>query len=154
MIEQFFRWQQARVSLLSSPVGSHLDDLATTLVRQGFGRWKVRQRLHGAAHFSVFNTARGMSVEGLHEDLLPAFRTHLRTCRCPRPLRHGRHADVCAVAGAQALVEHLRQIGVVRSPARMPTAPDVPPVMRRFHTWMQQQRGLQDGTVRSAARHR
>jgi hypothetical protein len=152
MINKFFRWPRALAHVLSSPAGLYLDTLATTFVRQGFGRWKVRQRLHGAAHFSVFSTTMGVSLERLHEDLLPAFRTHLRICRCPGRLRRGRRADVCAVAGARALVEHLRHMAVVRSPAPVATPPDVPPLVRHFHTWMQEQRRLQDATLRSYER--
>jgi len=152
MIDTFFRRPRARAHVLSSPAGPYLDDLTTTLVRQGFGRWEVRQRVQGAAHFSLFSTTTGVSLEGLHEDLIPAFRTHLRSCRCQGRLRRGRHADVGAVAGARALVEHLRHMAVVMSPAPVPTPPDLPPLVRRFHTWMQQQRGLQDTTVRSYER--
>lgn len=152
MIEKFFRWPRARADVLASPAGPYLDDLTTTLVRQGFGRWEVRQRIHGAAHFSLFRTKTGVSLEELHEDLIPAFRAHLRTCRCLEWLRHGRHADVGAVAGARALMEHLRYMAVVTSPAPVPTPPDLPPLVRRFHAWMQQQRGLQDKTVRSYER--
>jgi hypothetical protein len=124
MIDKLFRWPRACAQVLSSPAGPYLDDLATILVRQGFGRWKVRQRLHGAAHFSLFSAMVGVSLEGLHEDLFPAFRAHLRRCRCPGRLRRGRSADVCTVAGARALVEHLRHIAVVQRPSpyqRRPT---------------------------------
>lgn len=152
MIDKFFRRPRARAHVLSSPAGPYLDDLTTTVVRQGFGRWEVRQRVHGAAHFSLFSATTGVSLEGLHEDLIPAFRAHLRICRCPGRLRRGRHADVGALAGARALVEHLRHMAVVTSPAPVPTPPDLPPLVRRFHTWMQQQRGLQDTTVRSYER--
>jgi integrase/recombinase XerD len=152
MIDKLFRWPRACAQVLSSPAGPYLDDLATILVRQGFGRWKVRQRLHGAAHFSLFSAMVGVSLEGLHEDLFPAFRAHLRRCRCPGRLRRGRSADVCTVAGARALVEHLRHIAVVQSPVPVPTPADVPPLVQRFHTWMQQQRGLPDATLRNYER--
>jgi len=152
MIDKFFRRPRARAHVLTSPAGPYLDDLTTTVVRQGFGRWEVRQRVHGAAHFSLFSATTGVSLERLHEDLIPAFRAHLRICRCPGRLRRGRHADVGALAGARALVEHLRHMAVVTSPAPVPTPPDLPPLVRRFHTWMQQLRGLQDTTVRSYER--
>lgn len=152
MIDKFFRRPRALARVLSSPAGLYLDTLATLFVQQGFGRWRVRQRLHGAAHFSVFTMTKGVSLERLHEDLLPAFRTHLRTCRCPGRLRRGRRADVCAMAGARALVEHLRHMAVVRSPAPVATPPDTPLLVRHFHTWMQEQRGLQAATLRSYER--
>ena len=152
MIDKFFRWPRALAHVSSSPAGPYLDTLATTFVRQGFGRWRVRQRLHGAAHFSWFSTTMGVSLERLHEDLLQAFRTHLRSCRCPGRLRRGPRADVCAVAGARALVEHLRHMAVVRSSAPVATPPDMSPLVRHFHTWMQEQRGLEDATLRSYER--
>ena len=117
MVDKFFRWRRVLAHVLSSPAGPYLDNLATTFVRAGFGRWEVRRRVHGAAHFSVFGATVCVAIDGLHEDLLPAFRAHLRTCRCPAWLRHGRHADVCAMAGARALVDHLRHLAIVRSPA-------------------------------------
>ena len=132
MIEKFIRWPRARAHVLASPAGPYLDDLSTQLVRQGFGRWKVRHRLHGASHFSVFGCKRGLSLEALHEDLIPAFGVHLRTCRCPRWLRHGRHADVGAVAGAHALLEHLRHLNVLTSPAPVPQLPERPLLVQRF----------------------
>jgi integrase/recombinase XerD len=152
MVDKFFRRAQALAHVLASPAGPYLDDLTTTLVRQGFGRWKVRQRGHGAAHFSRFSVPTGVSLEGLHEDLLPAFRAHLRACRCPGRLRRSRYTDVSAVAGARALVEHLRLLAIVRSPAPVQTPPAVPSLVRRFHTWMHQQRGLQNATLRSYER--
>jgi len=149
MLDQYFRWRRVCADVLASPAGPYLEDLTTALVRQGFGRWEVRQRVHGAAHFSLFRSGKGVSLQAVHEDLIPAFRAHLRTCRCARWLRHGRHADVGAVAGARALVAHLRHIAVVTSPAPVPATPDRPPLVQRFHLWMLEQRGLQDKTVQS-----
>ena len=138
--------------MLASPAGPYLDDLTTHVVRQGFGRWKARHRIHGAAHFSVFARRRGLALEALHEDLIPAFRAHLRTCRCPRWLHRGRHADVGAVAGARALLEQLRHLNVLTSPVPVPSPPDRPLLVQRFHAWMEQQRGLQDQTLQGYER--
>ena len=43
MLDQYFRWRRVCADVLASPAGPYLEDLTTALVRQGFGRWEVRQ---------------------------------------------------------------------------------------------------------------
>jgi len=148
MIEEYFRRRQALARVLSTPAGAYLDGLATELRLQGFGRWKLRGRIVGAAHFSLWSQKVGVSVDRLHEDGLGRFQRHLGGCRCPRPFQHARHGDVCAVSGARALVEHLRQKSVVSSPPPSPPIQEQPPLVSAFNEWTRQQRGLVPSTLR------
>jgi hypothetical protein len=148
MIEEYFRSRQALARVLSTFVGAYLDDLATELSYQGFGRWKLCGRIVGAAHFSLWSQKGGVSVDRLHEDGLGRFQRHLGGCRCPRPFQHSRHGDVCAVSGARALVEHLRHKSVVSSPPPSLPIQEQPPLVSAFNEWTRQHRGLVPSTLR------
>jgi len=115
MIATYFKWPQALTRLLSTPAGPYLSPLAENLTAQGFSYWILRARLQGAAHFSHWNQRQGRSLEQLHEGVLGGFAVHLGKCRCRRPLRLSRYHNVRVLAGARALVEHLRDRAVVTS---------------------------------------
>ena len=56
MLEEYFRWKEAHlVPLLATPAGAYLDELAVELHAQGFRSWRLRGRVVGAAHFSLWN---------------------------------------------------------------------------------------------------
>jgi hypothetical protein len=161
MIEKFFRHRQALVWATSTPAGPFLEGLVIALAGQGFGRWKLRQRIQGAAHFSAWSMDRGVAIADLHEDALAAFHRHLPSCTCPgrpprdggRPSAHpGRLAEPSMVAGARALIAHLRQLSVVKSPAPTPSPPDLPVLLSGFIDWMRLHRCLQDSTLRTYGR--
>ena len=115
MIATYFKWPQSLTRLLSTPAGPYLSSLAQDLAAQGFSYWILRARLQGAAHFSHWNQHQGRSLEQLHESVLGGFAVHLGKCRCRRPLRLSRHRNVRVLAGARALVKHLRDRSVVTS---------------------------------------
>lgn len=149
MIESFFRRRQALAQVLSTAAGPYLEDLVTEFARQGFGRWKLRQRVHGAAHFSSWCGVSGIPLERLHEESLRAFRIHLETCDCLGRLRRSEHAYVSAIAGARTLLQHLRKLGVIRSPAPpLTTPPEDLPLVTGFIEWMRHCRGVTDSTLR------
>ena len=152
MIEKFVRWRSSLERMLSTPAGPYLDALAADLQSQGFGRWKLRRRLQGAAHFSVWCGLRGLQVGELDEKWLPEFRGHLRACSCPGRLTHSFHGDAAATAGAQALIRALRQKGVVVSSAPLKPAPELPELVWRFCDWIRKNRGIQEGTIRAYQR--
>ena len=151
MIEKFVRWRSSLDKLLSTPAGPYLDGLAADLHSQGFGRWKLRRRLQGAAHFSVWCGLRGLQVAELNEKLLPEFRGHLRACSCPGRFTHSFHGDAAATAGAEALIRVLRRMGIVISPAPLKSAPELPELIWRFCDWIRKNRGIQDGSIRAYA---
>ena len=148
MIESYFKWHRSLSRLLATPAGPYLSPLATELEPQGFTYWILRRRLQGAAHFSHWNQRQGRLIEQLHEDLLKDFETHLRACQCRRPLRASGYEKVGVLAGARALVEHLRDRGVITSPPPSKEGPDPPALFLGFCDWMRSQRGVQDQTLR------
>lgn len=148
MIEKFVLWRSSLDRMLSTPVGPYLDGLAVDLHSQGFGRWGLRRRLQGAAHFSVWCGLREVSVAELHEKWLPEFRGHLRACTCPGRFTHSFHGDAAAMAGALALIAVLRRMGVAVSSAPLKPAPELPELVRGFSDWIQKNRGIQEGTIR------
>jgi site-specific recombinase XerD len=147
MIANYFKWHQSRTRLLSTPAGPYLSSLTQELDIEGFSYWVLRTRLQGAAHFSHWNQRQGRSVEQLHGDMLKDFELHLGTCRCQRPLRVSRHKKVGVLAGARALVEHLRQRGVITSQPPSKKDVDPPALLLGFCDWMRSQRGTQDKTL-------
>jgi site-specific recombinase XerD len=114
---------------------------------QGFSYWILRRRLQGAAHFSHWNQRQGRPIE-LHETLISEFETHLRTCRCERPLRLCRFDHAPVLAGAQALLDYLRRCGVVVPPPPVQEDTDRPMLVAGFCDWMRAQRGNQEKTLR------
>jgi site-specific recombinase XerD len=107
----------------------------------------LRGRLKGAAHFSDWSKQQERSIEYLHEDMLDGFKIHLRACQCSTPLRAtGRH-DAIMLAGARALIEHLRDRGTITSPPPLTQKTEKPALLSGFCDWMRCQRGTQEKTL-------
>ena len=147
MITKYFKWNQSVTRLLSTPAGPYLSGLAQKLEAEGFSYWILRQRVRGAAHFSRWNQRQARSVEQLHENLFKDFAAHLGKCRCQRPLRSFRYENVRVLAGARALVEHLRGCGVVTSSPPSKEDPEPPALLSGFCHWMRNQRGTKENTL-------
>jgi integrase/recombinase XerD len=147
VIDEYFKWNQSLTRLLSTPAGPYLSALAQKLQAQGFSYWILRQYLRGAAHFSRWNQRQERSIEQLHESLIRHFARHLGKCRCQRPLRSSRHENVRVIAGARALVEHLRGCKVVTSLPPAKEDPEPPPLLSGFCRWMRNQRGSKENTL-------
>jgi site-specific recombinase XerD len=114
---------------------------------QGFSYWILRSRLQGAAHFSDWNQRQGRSIEQMHESMLAEFQTHLDTCRCHRPLRLSKYADVRLLAGAQAFLDYLRRCRVITSVPPSNKEADPPVLIAGFREWMRCQRGTKENTL-------
>ena len=152
MIESYFKWNSYLRRVLSTPAGPHLSSLAEELHNQGFSYWVLRERLQGAAHFSHWNQQEQKSIEHLHEDMLGNFEIHLRTCQCPRPLRLSMHNDDTMLAGARALIQHLRHRGIIMKPPPTAKEADPPALFSGFCVWMKCQRGTQENTLHAYGR--
>lgn len=150
MIEEYIRWKQTHLArVLSTPAGPYLDGFTTELRDLGFGRWKLRGRVVGAAHFSLWGAKKRLrALEQIDEDAIEGFRRHLRACRCLRPFQHSSHGDVCAVAGAHALIQYLRRKSVITSAQPSPAIKEQPALVRGFNEWMRHERGLKATTLR------
>jgi site-specific recombinase XerD len=147
VITEYFKWHQSLARLLATPAGPHLSPLSEEMKAEGFSHWILRSRLQGAAHFSDWNQRQGISLDQLHESMLAEFQTHLGTCRCHRPLRLSKHANVRLLAGAQALVDYLRRCGVITSLPPSNAEADPPILVAGFCNWMRHQRGVQENTL-------
>lgn len=147
MLVRYFKWNQSVTRLLSTPAGPYLSALAQKLEVEGFSYWILRERVRGAAHFSRWNKRQERSIEQLHESLFKDFEAHLGRCRCQRPLRSSRHENVRVLAGARALVEHLRGCGVVTSSQPSNEDPEPPALLSGFCDWMRNQRGTKENTL-------
>ena len=148
MIGNYFKWGSYLKRVLSTPAGPHLSSLAEELQSQGFSYWVLRGRLKGAAHFSNWNQQQERPIECLHEELLGGFEIHLPTCRCSTPLRATRRHDDIALAGARALVKHLRDRGMITCPPPLTREAESPALLSGFCNWMRCQRGTQENTLR------
>lgn len=147
MINEYFKWHQYLTRLLATPAGPHLSPLSEEMKAQGFSYWILRSRLQGAAHFSDWNQRQGRSIEQLHESMLAEFQTHLDTCRCHRPLRLSKYADVRLLAGAKAFVDYLRRCRVITSVPPSNKETDPPVLIAGFREWMRRQRGTKENTL-------
>ena len=147
MITEYFKWHQYLTRLLATPAGPHLSPLSEEMKAQGFSYWTLRSRLQGAAHFSDWNQSQGRSIEQLHESMLAEFQTHLDTCRCHRPLRLSKYADVRLLAGAQALLDYLRRRRMITSVPPSNEEADPPVLIAGFREWMRRQRGTKEDTL-------
>jgi len=147
VITKYFKWNQSVTQLLSTPAGPYLSGLAQKLEVEGFSYWILRQRVRGAAHFSHWNQRQERSIEQLHENLFKDFAAHLGKCRCQRPLRSFRYENVRVLAGARALVEYLRDCGVVTSSPPSEGDPEPPALVSGFCHWMRNQRGTKENTL-------
>ena len=147
MITEYFKWHQYLTRLLATPAGPHLSPLSEEMKAQGFSYWILRSRLQGAAHFSDWNQRQGRSIEQMHESMLAEFQTHLDTCRCHRPLRLSKYADVRLLAGAQAFLDYLRRCRVITSVPPSNKEADPPVLIAGFREWMRCQRGTKENTL-------
>ena len=152
MIASYFKWGSYLKRVLSTPAGPYLSSLAEELHRQGFSYWILRGRLKGAAHFSDWNRRQEGLIEHLHEDMFGRFEIHLRACRCPAPLRLSKHQEETALAGARALIEHLRRRGIIKSPPPLTKEAEPPALLSGFCYWMRCQRGTQEKTLHAYGR--
>jgi site-specific recombinase XerD len=147
VITEYFKWHQYLTRLLATPAGPHLSALSEEMKAQGFSYWILRSRLQGAAHFSDWNQRQGRSIEQMHESMLAEFQTHLDTCRCHRPLRLSKYADVRLLAGAQAFLDYLRRCRVITSVPPSNKEADPPVLIAGFREWMRCQRGTKENTL-------
>lgn len=147
MIEEYFKWRTTLKRVLATPAGPYLSGFTAELAGDGFSYWILRNRVAGAAHYSLWCERKALSLDQLHEDGLASFQKHLRVCRCERPFRRSQRQDVQTISGARAFVEYLRKSGVVTSPPPMVKEPELPTLLADFKDWMQRERGVKNVTV-------
>jgi hypothetical protein len=148
MLTNFFAAERALRRLRCGLAGAQADDFARDLSESGYSRETARDYLRAAAHFASRAAREGLSVCGLDERALEAFRHHLPLCRCLGRYRgRYRRTHANAVRGARFL-GHLRRAGAA-APATAIAKGDRWPILDEFAAWMRQHRGVANSTLRT-----
>lgn len=142
MLERFFKARFVLERFRASPVGSHIDGFAASLVGQGYSFQAGGSCLRHAVHLGRWLAPRGVPLESLDEVVTASFMAHLPTCDCAdeRPGSHER-----ALARVRVFREYLQDVGVVPHP---PPATPEEPLLTEFVAWMRIHRGLAEASVK------
>lgn len=146
MLEKFFERRFVLERFRASPVGSHIDGFATSLIAQGYSFQAGGSCLRHAVHLGRWMVPHGIALASLDEAVIASFMEHLPTCGCDDE-RAGSHER--ALARLRVFRRYLQDVGVVERP--VPTVAD-DPLVTSFVTWMRQQRGVKEWTVKAYAR--
>ncbi len=146
MLEKFFERRFVLERFRASPVGSHLDGFATSLIAQGYSFQAGGSCLRHAVHLGRWMEPRGIALATLDEAVIASFVRHLPTCDCDDE-RAGSHER--ALARLRVFRHYLQDVGVVARPTA--TVID-DPLVTDFIMWMRQQRGAKEWTVKAYAR--
>jgi site-specific recombinase XerD len=127
-------------------VGSHIDGFASSLIAQGYSFQAGGSCLRHAVHLGRWMAPRDLPLGALDEAVIASFVAHFPACDCDDE-RVGRHER--ALARVRVFRRYLQGVGVVARP--IATVVD-DPLVTDFVTWMRQQRGAKDQTVKAYAR--
>lgn len=146
MLEKFFEKRFVLDRFRASPVGPHIDGFATSLIAQGYSWTTGCSCLRHAVHLGRWMEPRGVGLAMLDEEVIASFVGHFPACDCydERVGLHGR-----ALARVRVFLRYLQDVGLVARPVA-----DVvdDPLVIDFITWMRQQRGASEETVRAFSR--
>jgi site-specific recombinase XerD len=146
MLERYFEARFVLERFRASPVGPHVDAFATALAAQGYGLQTGGSCLRHAVHLGRWMDATGIELALLDDAVIAAFEAHLPSCDCDDE-RAGSHER--AGARIRVFLWYLQDVGVVPRAAAI----DVPePLLTEFLSWMRQQRGVSEWTVKAYAR--
>lgn len=146
MLETFFEKRFVLERFRASPVGAHIDGFATSLIAQGYSFQAGGSCLRHAVHLGRWMEPRGVPLSALDEAVIAAFMRHLPDCDCDDE-RAGSHER--ALARLRVFRRHLQDVGVV---ARSTALVVDDPLITDFVTWMRQQRGASEQTVKAFSR--
>jgi site-specific recombinase XerD len=146
MLETFFEKRFVLERFRASPVGSHIDGFAASLIAQGYSFQAGGSCLRHAVHLGRWMEPHGIVLAALDEAVIASFMRHLPDCDC-HDERAGSHER--ALARLRVFRRYLQDVGVVpRSTARVVDDP----LITDFITWMRQQRGASEQTVKAFSR--
>ncbi|MCA9677325.1 MAG: tyrosine-type recombinase/integrase [Polyangiaceae bacterium] len=146
MLETFFEKRFVLERFRASPVGSHIDGFATSLIAQGYSFQAGGSCLRHAVHLGRWMEPQDIVLAALDEAVIASFMRHLPDCDCDDE-RAGSHER--ALARLRVFRRYLQDVGVVARPT--PTIVD-DPLVTEFVTWMRQQRGASEQTVKAFSR--
>lgn len=134
--------------LLKSPLAPHLGTFVAPLTGDGYTTQTIRRHLLGVSHFARWMTQCALPVSLLNEQSVQEFlNIHLSHCSCPTPAVHdpSKHRR-----SLEHLMVLLRKQGMI---AEVPPATGpIPDELKRFDEYMQNARGLSEGTRRGCLR--
>jgi integrase/recombinase XerD len=145
MLEKFFEKRFVLERFRASPVGSHIDGFAASLLTQGYSFQTGGSCLRHAVHLGRWLEPRAIPLAALDEEVIAAFVAHFPACDC-HDERVGSHER--ALARVRVFRRYLQDVGVVARPV---AAVD-DPLVTDFITWMRQQRGASEQTVKAFSR--
>ncbi len=146
MLEKYFERRFVLDGFRASPAGPHMDGFATWLAAQGYSFQTGGSCLRHAVHLGRWLAASGIALAALDEDVMASFVAHFPECNCEGQ-RGGEHDR--ALARARVFRRYLQAVGAV--PRATATAVDEP-LLVEFITWLRQQCGVSEWTVKAYSR--
>src|SRR5512145_1901155 len=137
MVSEVFVSPMAIVRMHDGPLRPYVDRFAAALLAEGCHRDVVRFEVRQVAHLSRWLQKRGLAVSALNEAWLQEFRRY----------RRKRGFRVVRSRGLLALLEQLRQAGVVAPPVLTKFVAARRRIERAFEQYLVQERRLSRNTV-------
>ena len=138
MTEAYFPDPRVRHRLYVGPLAIYIDIFAEQLIRQGYASSTARDKLRLIAHLSRWLDRNKLRAEDLNDACIKRFRCYRR--------RQGR-LDRHAVATCKALLEQLRDAGVI-PPSPHPREDNARRRIEKGYTqYLVQERGLASATI-------
>jgi len=140
MITDYVRAPDALARMRACCAAAYLDDLASTMAREGFQALTIAEHLRTVVQLARWAERRGdVDLADWDERTVAGFRQHLARRRVIKRDR--------AVSRARRFLAFLRTRGVIAAEKPAPT-PRCPPVLEQFADWMVRHRGLTQHTIR------
>jgi site-specific recombinase XerD len=150
MIEKYFSSPKTLKRLRVGISGTHIDDFARTLEKQGYAHATAIRYLRATAHLGRFLQRKGSALEDVDGRVLRAFVRHLSRCRCPGS--NGGKTGYHARFGVKLFHQYLIQQGVCQSVPTEDDTNDLPALVLAFCDWIHIHRGTTQPTLRLYAR--
>jgi site-specific recombinase XerD len=138
MIDQFFSNPKVLKRLHLGPLGTHMDSFAQTLMVQGYKRNTAKQKIRIVADLSRWLDQQRLSVKDLDEITLNQYLMY-----------KGRRGSIFKIEPPtlRALLEHLRETGVVADSVRVDDDSNRSRIESGFAEYLAQERGLKQVTI-------
>ncbi len=138
MIDQFFSNPKVLKRLHLGPLGTHMDSFAQTLMMQGYKRNTAKQKIRIVADLSRWLDQQRLSVKDLDEITLNQYLMY-----------KGRRGSIFKIEPPtlRALLEHLRETGVVADSVRVDDDSNRSRIESGFAEYLAQERGLKQVTI-------
>ena len=146
MIEKYVSPPKTLKRLRAGLSGSHIDDFADALEKQGYAHSSVIRYLRAAAHLGRFLQRKGGTLADVDAGTLEAFVRHLSHCRCSRFFteRTGAHPR----CGVKLFYRHLVGRGICQTHQAGNGENDEPALVAAFRDWLRIHRGATQPTLR------